>query len=1046
MMTGDDNDNFVKDSLQRSTSLYGIPLKVLTWNVNGKLDTIDEIREKLLFPTYYEMPTDDPKMVIIGLQEMVELSAANVIENSVAKTSSSTERFQNWKDMVLQVLQDRNPSYTYVGGECMVGIGLMVFCDGSLLSDIRNVQVQKLARGVGGVLGNKGAVYLRLDLMDSSLCFISAHFAAHREKVKKRNEDYHAILTTSVFHDLDEVSSIAPHWTVVEQQKVGKVRAEVDRVKRRMANALQNYQFAPRAGLNPTQSFYSTQSGMLNSSSYDMTNVANGEKGRDRSYSTTDRTNVSTSGTKAKMFSANDHDIVIFVGDLNYRIVASVDIMDVYEMIHGHELLRLASYDQLCQERERNRVFNGFNEGLLTFPPTYQFIPGKNVYDDRKDKKMRCPAWCDRILWRCGKPSKQYAPLTSTKMDSAESDTSDEDEPNGGDVNESLTISHRSIETTRAEVGSPVALPPDTPASVLFSPTNPTHRRAFFPDDPDRPPDSDDDDEAEGATKEPPKFHVEESFEEAHENTVVPESVEKRHSRPLPPVPKAAPPPELLQETDPPISVSDDDDDDAESDDDVNPRERSPEVKEAQQQRSEAIARRLMARNSVRLNDDPEFHEYIRRSSLRLSAEDSEASSLLLSLSDQSVAAASAALEGTITAESTAQVVDAAEAAITTSSTDLGSDEQNAPAPTLKQRPVRMEESIELISYHSCTNLISDHKPVSALMYLRVRRVDWARHEQRMVRCYSSMLYQADVQPLYSPSLDLTWHRVRLVSAPATLFVPEVHAKPSGSFFQLPGRRSTTTAHSPRSPRISSEQPDGMQPTCILLRSVNKDGSSATVEIFNRSPSLPALLDIARDSVPSWLSITISSMVILPQHSVQLTLRNDHTLSTLQLVHDVELYRDFAQENLRTIGKYLDLPPNDPAMQIFAYVRVSLLWSLEAMASHLRQQQEQLSKSSDAGEASSIPTVQEVENQYITKLFEGAMRGEMARHKRRGLVVDAYDDDSHVESQLMDEKQRSYDGETAETKPIIDVLPRKDSVQRQFVLPVVCSMAMDQSV
>lgn len=67
MMTGDDNDNFVKDSLQRSTSLFGIPLKVLTWNVNGKLDTVDEIREKLLFPTYYEMPTDDPKMVIIGL-------------------------------------------------------------------------------------------------------------------------------------------------------------------------------------------------------------------------------------------------------------------------------------------------------------------------------------------------------------------------------------------------------------------------------------------------------------------------------------------------------------------------------------------------------------------------------------------------------------------------------------------------------------------------------------------------------------------------------------------------------------------------------------------------------------------------------------------------------------------------------------------------------------------------------------------------------------------------------------------------------------------
>lgn len=186
-------------------------------------------------------------------------------------------------------------------------------------------------------------------------------------------------------------------------------------------------------------------------------------------------------------------------------------------------------------------------------------------------------------------------------------------------------------------------------------------------------------------------------------------------------------------------------------------------------------------------------------------------------------------------------------------------------------------------------------------------------------------------------------------------------------------------------------------------------------------------------------------MVILPQHSVQLTLRNDHTLSTLQLVQDVELYRDFAQENLRVIGKYLDVPPNDPAMQIFAFVRVSLVWSLEAMASHLRQQQ--LSKSGDTGEDSSIPTAQEVENQYITKLFEGAMRGEMARHKRRGLVVDAVDDDSHADTLMTaDDRQRSGDAETMESKPIMDVLPRKESVHRHFVLPVVCSMAMDQSV
>lgn len=103
-------------------------------------------------------------------------------------------------------------------------------------------------------------------------------------------------------------------------------------------------------------------------------------------------------------FSVEDHDIIIFSGDLNYRIAEDVDINTVYEHIDQpetcHELL---SFDQLNIERQHGRIFQGFSEGEIRFLPTYQFICGSSLYDRRPEKKMRCPAWCDRILYRQGR-------------------------------------------------------------------------------------------------------------------------------------------------------------------------------------------------------------------------------------------------------------------------------------------------------------------------------------------------------------------------------------------------------------------------------------------------------------------------------------------------------------------------------------------------------------------------------------------------------------------------------------------------------------------
>ncbi len=49
--------------------------------------------------------------------------------------------------------------------------------------------------GIGNVLGNKGGAALSFTLGEARLLFVCAHFAAHDDKVERRNADYHRIRT-----------------------------------------------------------------------------------------------------------------------------------------------------------------------------------------------------------------------------------------------------------------------------------------------------------------------------------------------------------------------------------------------------------------------------------------------------------------------------------------------------------------------------------------------------------------------------------------------------------------------------------------------------------------------------------------------------------------------------------------------------------------------------------------------------------------------------------------------------------------------------------
>lgn len=120
-----------------------------------------------------------------------------------------------------------------------------------------------------------------------------------------------------------------------------------------------------------------------------------------------------------------DHDLVILLGDLNYRI--SLPEAKTRLLVERQDWKSLLENDQLRGEvSSEGGAFNGWNEGAITFSPTYKYHRDSDAYygcasqakKGEQKLKRRAPAWCDRVLWR-------GTGLRQTRYDRCESRLSD---------------------------------------------------------------------------------------------------------------------------------------------------------------------------------------------------------------------------------------------------------------------------------------------------------------------------------------------------------------------------------------------------------------------------------------------------------------------------------------------------------------------------------------------------------------------------------------------------------------------------------------------
>ena len=116
---------------------------------------------------------------------------------------------------------------------------------------------------------------------------------------------------------------------------------------------------------------------------------------------------ILTQKTKNKVFYKNDFYFIF--GDLNFRLnnLNSEDFFKLINQIETKEIEieklqnykeKLFEYDSLTNYLYKKFIDYYIMEKEINFLPTYKMIKNKNNYNLK-----RIPAWCDRILYKCGK-------------------------------------------------------------------------------------------------------------------------------------------------------------------------------------------------------------------------------------------------------------------------------------------------------------------------------------------------------------------------------------------------------------------------------------------------------------------------------------------------------------------------------------------------------------------------------------------------------------------------------------------------------------------
>ncbi|KAF9303079.1 inositol polyphosphate 5-phosphatase [Mortierella antarctica] len=279
--------------------------------------------------------------------------------------------------------------YVMLKTETMAALHIAVFIWKPIEGLVSAVDSSTVATGIGGIVGNKGAVAISVYLGSTSFLFVNAHLTAHQSNTHARNSDYKRIILELQLNDAPKRNPRGWHFKgdmklrrhydpPPPPKKPASPSPHRPSSSNSNVNSNINHGASPSKAGKDKATDHRPESGLRQTSVLDL---GQGELYTSQFPIDPHSATIFENHPPAKVDVTDQFDYTFWAGDLNYRV--DLSRAQANECLEKGDLETMLAHDQLLAQRAAGAVFDGFMEAPITFKPTYKFDPFVPVSDSR---------------------------------------------------------------------------------------------------------------------------------------------------------------------------------------------------------------------------------------------------------------------------------------------------------------------------------------------------------------------------------------------------------------------------------------------------------------------------------------------------------------------------------------------------------------------------------------------------------------------------------------------------------------------------------------